>query len=60
MMYVWELDGRGSIAIGVSGIYVNRLRDLSQTIYIYASGTRPYVKVGIQPVWRPMEGDDVV
>lgn len=60
MTYIVESECTGSIAIGVSGIYVNRLRDLSQTIYIYASGTRPYVKVGIQPVWRPMEGDDVV
>lgn len=60
MMYTWDSDCRRPIDIGVHGIYVNRLCDLSQTIYIDASGMRTYVTVGIQHVWGPMEGDDVV
>lgn len=63
MMYTWDPDCQRPIVLGVHGIYVNRLCDLSQTIYIYASyasSTRTYVKVGLQHFWRPMEGDDVV
>lgn len=63
MTYTVESECTGSITIGVYDIYVNRLRDLSHTLYIYASyasSTRTYVKVGLQHVWRPMEGDDVV
>lgn len=63
MTYPTEYKRTGPIIIGVYDIYVNRLRDLSHTLYIYASyasSTRTYVKVGLQHVWRPMEGDDVV
>mgnify|MGYP006921322280 FL=1 len=60
MTYTTEYKRTGPIIIGVSGIYVNQLCDLSKTIYIYACGMRTLIKVGHQYVWGPREGDDVI
>lgn len=60
MTYPTEYKRTGPIIIGFYGIYVKTRRDLSQTLYIYARGSRPYVKVDLHHGWRPMEGDDVV
>ncbi len=60
MMYFGGSACTGFIIIGVHGIYVETRRDLSQTVYIYGSGSRPYVKVDLHHGWRPIEGDDVV
>lgn len=46
MMFTAEYKRTGPIIIGVYGIYVKTLRDLSQTLYIYARSSRSYVKVG--------------
>lgn len=60
MTYPTEYKRTGPIIIGVYGIYVETRRDLSQTVYIYVRGSRPYVKVDLHHGWRPIEGDDVV
>ncbi len=60
MMYTGHSDCRRLIYIGVHGMYIHRVQVLSQTVHIYVIGQRTFVKVGLQHVWRPREGDDVV